>query len=157
MSSSAKLAVLVSLLSLLVFAAAFMPWGTINALPTMTVTGMPFPAGEMPFGGMRMEMTMTGWNGSMSPGGFKLPNWLVVLAAGAIATLVWVRAKSITAIPGALPIALAIYGLLHAALAGFVLVGSSGGSLGVGTLLTAAAFLGMVVLLVRGPRPIAAA
>jgi hypothetical protein len=147
---AAKLAVLHSLLALLVLIAAFMPWGTVNAVPTLS--GSEFPFGKSPFGDMKICMTITGWNGSLSPGGLKLVNWLVVLAAGTVATFAWLKARSIWTAPTALSITIAAYGLVHIALAITVLVGSKDGSLGIGSCLTAIAFATMIMLQIRSAR-----
>lgn len=55
-----------------------------------------------------------------------------------------------------MPFALAGYGLLHSAFAFVVLMDSNHGSAGVGSFFTAAAFVGMLVLLVRQARGLVA-
>ena len=142
MSSPKRLAVWLSVAAALVFAAAFMPWGEIRHAE------ISFGDGGV-FGGL--SFTVTGWNGSVTLVGLTLPNWLVVLAAGGVALVGWLRASGAGS-PAFVPIGVAGYGLLHSLFALVALAGSDRSSAGVGSLLTAAAFAGMLVLLGRHRR-----
>ncbi|MGO9111567.1 MAG: hypothetical protein ACLP9L_20270 [Thermoguttaceae bacterium] len=140
----------VTIASVLIFAAAFMPWGEINAIPTINSPfGGSFPIPGNPFPGMNLTITITGWNGSITVGGLSLPNWLVVLASAGVATLCWLKATSVWDAPVAVLFALAGYGLLHIGVALLTLMGSGKSSAGVGSLLTALAFIGIIAILVQ--------
>ena len=140
----------VTIASVLVFAAAFMPWGEISAIPTINSPfGGSFPFPGNPFPGVNITITVTGWNGSITVGGLSLPNWLVVLAAAGAATLCWLKAASVWDAPSAVPFSLAGYGLLHTGVALITLIGSGKGSVGVGSVLTVLAFIGIIVILVQ--------
>jgi len=150
MPSSKNSAIGVTIASVLIFTAAFMPWGEIRATPTLNSPfGGGFPFGDSPFSGMTMTITITGWNGNITLGGLTLPNWLVVLAAAGVATLCWLKAATVWDAPRAVLFALAGYGLLHAGFALLVLMSSGKGSAGIGSLLTALAFIAILVILVR--------
>ena len=97
-------------------------------------------------------MTITGWNGSMTVSGIALPNWLVVVAAAAVAGLAWLRAGAVWTAPRPVPFVLAGYGLVHAAGSAFVRMASDRGAAGIGSLLSAATFVGMLVILARQSR-----
>ncbi|MGA2620012.1 MAG: hypothetical protein ABSF26_20540 [Thermoguttaceae bacterium] len=143
----------VTIVSVLIFAAAFMPWGEIRATPAINLPfGGNFPLGGNPLSGMNMTITITGWNGSITLGGLSLPNWLVVLASAGVAALCWLKAASVWDAPSAVLFALAGYGLLHTGVAWLALMGSDKSSAGVGSFLTALAFIGILVILVQQAR-----
>lgn len=153
MSSNMKCAIGVTIAAVLIFAAAFMPWGEIRGIPQVqSPFGDDFPFGGSPFQGMQMTFTITGWNGYITPGGLKLPNWLVVLAAAGVTALCWLKALSVWDAPIAVPFAIAAYGLLHAGLAVVTLMSSEQGSAGVGSFLTVLAFVGVLAVLVQQAR-----
>jgi hypothetical protein len=153
MSSDTKFPIGITIAAVVIFAAAFMPWGEIRSTPKIqSPFGGDFPFGGSPFQGMQMTITITGWNGNITVGGLKLPNWLVVLAAAGVTALCWLKASSIWAAPSAVLLALAAYGVLHAGFALVVLMGSSEGSAGVGTVLTGLAFIAILVILVKQVR-----
>lgn len=145
MSSNTRFAIGVTIVAVLIFVAAFLPWGSIRGTPNSPLS----LGGLSPFQGMEMTFTITGWNGSTSLGGLSLPNWLVVLAAAGVAVLGWLKATDVWAASSTLSFALAGYGLLHAALTCVVLVGAERSSAGAGAVLTAAAFIGMITILTR--------
>ncbi len=150
MSPDKKVAIGVSLAAAFIFAAAFMPWGEIRATPEVQSPfgdGGPFGGGL--FGDMQITLTITGWNGNVTLGGLKLPNWLAVLAAACVAAASWLRAMGVWTAPSFVPFTFAGYGLLHAGFALVALMGSDQGSAGLGSLLTALAFVGMLVVLVQ--------
>ena len=124
-----------------VLAASFMPWGEIRG------------GGAGPFGamleGLGLSLTVTAWNGSITVLGVKIPNWLVVVAAAGAAVVAWLKVARVWEPPAALLYALAGYGLFHSVWVVLALMFSSRGALGIGSLLTAAAFVGMLVA-VRG-------
>ena len=150
-----KFAISVTVATAVVFAAAFMPWGEFTG-EMQSPFGNRSPSGRTPFQGMQMTITLTAWNGNITPGGLKLPHWLVVLAAAGVTALCWLKACSVWEAPAVVPFALAAYGLFHAAFVWVTLMSSDKGSAGVGSFLTAVAFVAILVVLVqqvRGPRP----
>jgi hypothetical protein len=84
MSSGMKFAIGVTMVAVLIFAAAFMPWGEVRGTPQV---GNDLPMGGDLLQGWRVTVTITGWNGYITLGGLKLPNWLVVLAAAGATAL----------------------------------------------------------------------
>ncbi|MEW6747085.1 MAG: hypothetical protein AB1486_30485 [Planctomycetota bacterium] len=153
MSPSVNSSIGVSILAALIFGAAFMPWGEIRSKsPFPSPLGDAFPIEGIRFGDVQMTLTMTGWNGTVSPFDVDLPNWLVVLAAAGITALCWLRASSAWSVSPIVLLALAAYGLLHAGFALVMLAASDEGSVGVGSLITAIAFSGILVSLVKQMR-----
>lgn len=146
-----NLAIGVTIAAVVIFAASFMPWGEIRGLPDIPFL-QPGETGANLLGGLEFVMTITGWNGSITPARVKLPNWLVVFAAIGVASLCWLKARSVWPAPTALLFGLAGYGLLHAGYALIVLLGSSKGSAGVGSFLTVIGFASILVALVRHAR-----
>jgi hypothetical protein len=132
-------AVWASVATVLVFAAAFMPWGVIRGTPS--ASSFNGPAGEFfgsnPFGGMTVTLTVTGWNGTVTLAGISLPNWTVVLLAAAVTALAWLVVTDAWQPPRYLGPALAVLGLLQVLLTLLVLAGSEKSSLGIGILATA--------------------
>jgi|GEM_PF-4545791 len=64
MSSTMKFAIGATIAAVLIFAAAFMPWGAIRGTPNVpSPFGSSFPFGGNPFQGMQITVTITGWNG----------------------------------------------------------------------------------------------
>ncbi len=163
-SSATKFAIGVTAFAALVFAASFIPWGAGNAFSPFVWRGHLFQlVGTYPTthleraqsGGpgkivVLWPKTMTGWNGYVMFGSLKFPNWLVVVAAGCVLGLSWLKAWSARDVPLIFPLGLAVYGLLHAGLVHTFAAGAS--TIVPGGLLTAAAFLGVIVLLVMQSR-----
>lgn len=126
----------VTLAALGVFGAAGMVWGEHSlAIPR-------------DLGGGVGEFLTTGWSGRLIVGPLWLPNWLVAFAAAIVCWCCWLRAAGIGRIPAALPIAFAIYGLMHAGAMVFLFSGSVRARLGPGAPLSALAFLAMLILIV---------
>jgi hypothetical protein len=152
MSANHKFAIGISLGAAFIFAAAFLPWGVISGVPNLPGPfGESGPFGAM-FGGLQLTITVTGWNGSINLGNLSLPNWMVVLAAAGLAAVAWLRALDIWSAPAFVPFALASYGLLHAGDFLVSMMRSSNASAGVGSFLTTATFLGLLVMLVQQAR-----
>jgi hypothetical protein len=132
---------------IVVFAASFMPWGEIKAAPKLDIGGgtLPFPA--TPFGDVKFNFEITAWNSNATLGGLKLPNWIVVLAAGGVVLMSWLTARQVWKAPAALIIGLAAYGLAHTGFMILALIVSKDATAGVGSYLTALAFVGMLIVL----------
>jgi hypothetical protein len=160
-----KLAIGVTIAAVVIFAASFMPWGTIRfrvgrgpATLNLPLKGtddpLPDEVASVEFG-----VRVTGWNGNMLLGCLELPNWLVVVAAIGVATLCWLKVTSVWAAPPALLFGLAGYGLFHAGDILVWLLTSDKRSAGVGSFLTVIGSAGILVALVRHARaakPVAA-
>jgi hypothetical protein len=148
-----NLAIGVTIAAVVIFAASFMPWGTIRGTPALNFPFVPRGT-ELPdfFGGMEFVVNVTGWNGNMLLGRLELPNWLVVVAAISVATLCWLKVASVWAAPAALLFGLAGYGLFHAGDILVWLLTSDKRSAGVGSFLTVIAFAGILIALVRHAR-----
>ncbi|MBN2490200.1 MAG: hypothetical protein JXQ29_05070 [Planctomycetes bacterium] len=159
-SSSTKCAVGMTMLLVLTFAVAFMPWGEVAtdiALPSLPTDDpvlsshrflrVPqFPG--MP-GSRTLVVTLTGWNSYVTALGIHFSSWLVVLAAAGATALCWLKALSIWKVPPGVPFALTACGFL---LAGTLLVGllsAEHAFPGPGLLLTVAAFVGAGIILVK--------
>jgi hypothetical protein len=148
-----KYAIGVTLAAAVVFVAAFMPWGKINGnTDFLPVFWDDSAFGGIPFQNMTVTLTMTGWNGNINLGGLVLVNWLVVLAAAGVTSLAWLKTFSAWDAPKVVPVALAAYGLFHAGFAFVMLMSSSKSSAGAGSFLTAVAFAGILVILIRQVR-----
>ena len=127
--------------AVVVFVASFLTWAKISG---PSLGGQPFP---FPFPGMQLSISVTAWNGNLHLMGIELPNWLVVVSAAGIAAMRWWKQTGAWDVADSWPLGLAIYALIHA---GWVLLAAaSGGSVGIGLLLTTAALGWMLVALVR--------
>jgi hypothetical protein len=144
-SPQTKCAIGVSVAAVVVLIASFMPWGELRGTPNA-------PLGGALFQGMNLSLTMTAWNGNITILGLKIPNWLVVVAASAAALISWLKALSVWQAHIGLSVGLTVYGFLHACWVLVSLGASDDGSIGIGSLLTAAAFVAMVVLVVQEAR-----
>jgi hypothetical protein len=92
-------------------------------------------------------MTMTAWNGNLHLVGVQIPNSIVVLVAVVLSLAAWLHANHVWSAPRALYLSLAGYAAFHSIWFIFAVVGN--GSLGVGSLLTAAAFVWMLAVIIR--------
>ncbi len=137
------------ILTILIVVAGFLPWGQIRGAPAS-----PVPLISDAFEGM--AITITVWNGSISLGGLDLPNWLTVVAAFAVVGAYWLRELAVLAVPVALMVVIAAYGILHTLFAVTILTLSDEGSPGTGAVLSALFFVGMIVLLIRSRGPVRA-
>jgi hypothetical protein len=146
-----NLAIGVTIAAVVIFAASFMPWGTIRRTETFPFVPKGIDVSDL-FGGMEVVFPVTGWNGNMLLGRLELPNWLVVVAAIGVATLCWLKVTSVWAAPPALLFGLAGYGLFHAGDIMVWLLTSDKRSAGVGSFLTVIGFVGILVALVRHSR-----
>jgi hypothetical protein len=157
MSSNRKSAIGVTIAAVVVFAAAFLPWGRFSD-ESILLPGMEtfFEMSQ----GME-KWTMTGWRGGFTVQvcfGLTpichavLPNWLVVVAAASVAALYWLKAVSAWDAPLAVLFALAGYGLLYVGFWFVALMAYDKGDAGVGSFLTALGFAGILVILVQQVR-----
>lgn len=139
----------VTLLGLLVLLAGFLTWDSIIG------------AAELPIGGhlirgFEFTLLVNAWNRFISPGGATLPNWLVVVAALQFAAFAWMRHRRFWTAPHAVHLGLAIYGVGHAGYVVLVLAGKDEASVGIGSLLTLAAVMGLLVSAVKQRPPVEA-
>jgi hypothetical protein len=114
-------------------------------------TARPFGAGN-PLAPIDVPSKVDAWHGALAVGGLKLPNYLVLLSAAAVAALAWLKALSVWKAPLALPLVIAALSLFHVGDWFVLLMGSSypwHASPDVGLFLTAFGFIGILVILVR--------
>jgi len=129
--------------SAIVLLAAFLPWGSIkNTNPWGAFRHIaPLDTGDI-----NITWRISGWKGALTVLRMELPNWLVVVAAFVIAALAVLQAARVCEPRPWISTALAVYGLLHS---GATILGliDTGNTLGVGVLVTLAAFIAILVLL----------
>lgn len=142
----------VLVLLLLVLGGATLPWGTfpvhfdnpLNAL-------IPDSAGVRLSSSATVELN--GWSGSLTALRTEFPDVLVPCVGVLLALLLWVEGQPHWRVPRLLSALLALYGLLHVGGVGASIV-SHDGTLGVGLLLTAIAFLCFLGSAVLGSRAV---
>ena len=133
-----------------VLVGSFLPWGSITGR-----TEGANPLGALLGEGLGMrrwnEVTMhlDGWNGTLTALQVEWPNALVPCVGMLLALLLLIDANPSWRAPRPVCVVLALYGLAHVAWVAVVLVQGEG-TLGVGLLLSGAAFVGMLVAAVRG-------
>jgi hypothetical protein len=152
MTTGRRSAIEVTAAAVAVFVAALLPWGAVDFRRAPAPLGPPFGDAFNQMFQAVGTVPVTAWNGHARVAGVNLPNALVLICGAALAVLSWLSAAAVWVPPAWLPIALAGYGLAHG---GYVLVGlavSEEGSMGVGVVLTVAAFAWMLVAVVRQRR-----
>jgi hypothetical protein len=143
-------AAIVSLAAVIVLIASVMPWakvpgpslGTLFPGPSI---GSGFPG---PLSGLQFHITLNAWNGNLRLFGVEWPHSLVVLIAVVLTILVWLKALGHWTAPRGLLLGLAGYGLFH--MLWFVAGVATVGTIGIGALLSAAAFVGVLIVLKQG-------
>lgn len=134
----------------IVLIASVMPWAKVpgpslgSLLPGSSV-GNPLPG---PLSGLQFHITATAWNGNLRLFGVEWPHSLVVLIAVVLTVLGWLKALGHWTAPRGLLLGLAGYGLFH--MLWFLASVATVGTIGIGALLTAAAFVGVLVVLKQG-------
>jgi hypothetical protein len=98
---------------------------------------------------LEFTFTMNGWNGSLSFGNLKVPNWLVPLEAVTLAGLFWLKALSIWKTPTSLPVVLVAASLLQLGNWFVLLMRSEHASVDFGLVVTALGFVSMLGILFR--------
>ena len=84
----------------------------------------------------------------------KVPIFLVVVAGAGVVVVSWLRTLLLWRGPAIIPIGLGVYGLLHAGwIAVYLMTSGSNDSVGIGSVLTAIAFLVMLILIFKQIRP----
>jgi hypothetical protein len=121
----------------LVLVGAFLPWAKVPVL-----------VGTAPG-----EATVTVWNGRVHYGELEVPHLFVLLAAAVSVAAYWLTASGWRNIPIPIPAGMALCGLVHTLCSVAILRGSRAGSIGPGSVLTAAGMLALLVLALRLPRP----
>ena len=122
--------------AVVVLIASFLPWGSFAG-----------SAGGGFFGGMRVTFTMNAWNGTVGLMDMPVPHWLAVVVAVAIAVIAALKAYDVWVAHPAVNVLLACYGVLHLGLT--VLLLGARGSVGVGSIVTLACFIALLVLAVK--------
>lgn len=149
-ASDRRTATLVSIAAVVVLIASVMPWAKLPASSILPSVPGVFPGA---FPGMMLQNVQvvgTAWNGNLRLFGVTWPHSLVVLAAIALAALTWLQATGNWQPPRELLLGLAGYGLFHTAWFTVNVLGS--GTIGIGALLTLAAFAASLRELILAPR-----
>jgi hypothetical protein len=128
-----------------VVVASFLPWGSIPA--TVNFGDMPLPIPI--FNDVRL--TVTAWNGHLTLPGVKLPNWLVVVGAVAIAAFHSLAVSSVWRAHPLVSVGLAAYGVLHPLALAVSLLGNKG-TIEIGLIATLTAYVAALVILIKGLR-----
>src|SRR5271154_1167741 len=114
-----------------------MPWGELRFNPLERPIGMSLPAEvAIPTPSGADTVTATGWSGALKLG-IIIPNYAVLIAAGFIACLLWLRVFSVWTAPTGLLVGLALYGLIHSIIWFFVCLLAATATPGMGALLSA--------------------
>jgi len=139
LSPARRCALNVTVAELLIVAGTFMSWGVVRNVP-MTAH---FPGVDeaIPFG--NMTLTLNGFQGTVGLLGVDLPNWMVLVASVGVMLVCWIASFSSTPSVPKLAYVFAGYGATH--LAVLLVMLASRGSIGVGLVLTVAAFVAVLV------------
>jgi hypothetical protein len=116
-----------------------------GSLPWVTVTGTLTQRTGKRLG---VEATITGWSGHVNYLGVWVPNWLVVVAAVGAAGGSWLRWFAARNVHPAVPLTLTVGGLFHTLAFLVILVVSRAGTVGAGSVLSALALFGLLLLTV---------
>jgi serine/threonine protein kinase len=143
--ANTRFAIGVSIATILILAASFTSWGQFRGKAELE---LPFVGGN-PLQGLEFTFTMNGWNGSLSFGNLKVPNWLVPLEAVTLAGLFWLKALSIWKTPTSLPVVLVAASLLQLGNWFVLLMRSEHASVDFGLVVTALGFVSMLGILFR--------
>ncbi len=139
-------AISITILSAVVLAVSFMPWAQASDLPFRgTSVYAHFP-------GIQVSGIITAWNGDLLLMGIVIPNSIVVLVAAVLSVIVWLQASQVWFGPRMLRISLAGYAAFHCIW--FIFAVSDWATLGIGSILTEAAFVWMLVVLIRPHRQV---
>ena len=141
-----------------IFVAAFMPWGSFRASIPSPFQGMrlptsPFGPSSPTFGSRQVNVAINGWRGNVKFMGITTPNWMVVVAAAAVAGMALLKAYGLWDAPPLAGILLCVYGVLQLGLT--VVVLATKGNLGIGILISLVCFIVLLMLTAKetGWRP----
>jgi hypothetical protein len=126
--------------SVIIFVAAFMPWGAVGTTSLF---------------GLSVSSIVTGWGGYITLLGIIVPNWTVVICALAIVSLHWLKASGHLDTSHKISQLLAGYGIVHAIIFIYSVV-NGGNRIGIGAVITLIAFISIFRSLRKGAQPIAA-
>jgi hypothetical protein len=115
------------------------------SLPWVTITGTVEPGLGRVFG---VTGTVTGWTGSIAYCGVWVPNWIAVVAAVTSAAGAWLRWFAARNIHPAVPLTVTLGGLLQTLAFLLIAIKSQAGTVGLGAVLTAVGFLGLLIVTV---------
>lgn len=134
----------------LVLLASFLTWMSFRFAP-----GLALDAGNEPMArAIEQSLSATGWRGQITILGITLPNWMIPVAAAAIASLAWLRATSAWETPRWIGIGLASLCVAHlATLIAVVGANSEIVRLGPGALLAALGSVAMLGLAIFASEP----
>jgi hypothetical protein len=118
----------------------WMPWATFIGKPHTSAAIPSFFLSQME----PIEITITGWNGSLTIMGVSSPNWTTGCCAGIIAVLTVIRFLGRIRVTEMILLLLGLYGVLHTGAVLLMVINSEPGngspSLGIGLLLAFACF-----------------
>jgi serine/threonine protein kinase len=146
--ANVRYAIQVTIATIVILAASFMPWGQFRGKAELD---LPFVGGN-PLQGMEFNFSTNGWNGSLTFGNLKVPNWLVLLEAVAVAGLSWLKALSIWKTPTWLPVVLVAASLLQLGNWFALLMRWEHASVDFGLVVTVLGFISMLLSAVPSPK-----
>jgi hypothetical protein len=136
-----------------VLVSMFMPWGELSRTEFhMTLDlggGAPWPTGLKP---STTTISGDGWHSTLRVGKLQIPNWVPVLAAGVIATLLWLDALAALATPIWLTLALSLYGVVHPLLWLVVMTVASEARVGIGPVFVVISFAATTYFVIQQAR-----
>ena len=142
-ASPAKLPMGFVFSAIVILIASFLPWAKI---PASRLVGEGFAA-PFSFPGLQLSISVNAWNGHINLMGLELPNWLVVFSAAGIAAMRWGKQSGAWDVADSWLMGLAIYNVIVSV---WVFIAAiSGGSIGIGLVLTIGATIWMLVTLFR--------
>lgn len=142
-ASPAKLPMGFVVSAIVILIASFLPWAKI---PASRLVGEGF-AVPFSFPGLQLSISVNAWNGHINLMGLELPNWLVVFSAAGIAAMRWGKQSGAWDVADSWLMGLAIYNVIVSV---WVFIAAiSGGSIGIGLVLTFGATIWMLVTLFR--------
>jgi len=131
---------LISIAAITVLISSWLPWAVLSG-----------PFGPLILAGTQLSTILNAWNSHIRLFGVQFPNSFPILVAFALMILAWARASGAWIAPRALSMSLAVFGLYYGVR--FLLAVAREGIIGIGSLLTTAAFAAILAVLVLQPRP----
>jgi len=135
-----KLPVGIILFSVLIFIASFLSWGTFRFTPPPE--GTPAQLASL-MNEMQKALSINGWQGHLTVLGLTIPNWMVVVSGVGVGILALLRFAEIWDVPRGLLIAMSVLGIAHSGVFSFIMLTKA--TIGIGSLLTFACFIGLLV------------
>lgn len=129
----------ISVAALIVLVSSWLPWGVLSG-----------PLGPVILAGKHLEAIVNAWNSHIRMFGIQFPTSFLILEAIVLVLLAWFRTSGAWIAPKGLQLGIAILGFFQCFQ--FIrAIRGSGEVLGIGAVLSAAAFAWMVVAILRQP------